>query len=156
MGTVKGMSDSGRFLRVEFDENINGHGVYGKEGRCWTIPNEEDYVKLISASLSEKTQEKPMDRKFEKGDRVKCIKAYDGNTDMVGHFGTVLRVNAETLSVDFDESINGHEDYGAKRGCGWNFWATGSSTPGKYLEFADSDVSQPIAVGGDANLLLLL
>lgn len=62
---------------------------------------------------------------FKVGDRVKCIKAHDGNSTIVGKTGTVCAVVDElnVVAVKFDEYVNGHDLQAGcrcKYGYGWN------------------------------------
>lgn len=63
--------------------------------------------------------------KFKVGDRVRCIKAHDGNSLIVGQKGTVRSV-AGTLgivAVEFDNYVAGHNLQAfcsCKHGYGWN------------------------------------
>lgn len=62
---------------------------------------------------------------FKVGDRVKCIKAHDGNSTIVGKTGTVCAVvdALNIVAVKFDEYVNGHDLqawYRCKYGYGWN------------------------------------
>jgi hypothetical protein len=44
---------------------------------------------------------------FKVGDRVVCVKAYDGNKDAVGKAGTVKHATSTWVRVEFDEPISG-------------------------------------------------
>lgn len=62
---------------------------------------------------------------FKVGDRVKCIKAHDGNDTIVGKTGTVCDVvgDLNVVAVKFDAHVNGHDlqaGYRCKYGYGWN------------------------------------
>lgn len=62
---------------------------------------------------------------FKVGDRVKCIKAHDGNSTIVGKTGTVCAVGdvLNVVAVKFDEYVNGHDLQAGcrcKYGYGWN------------------------------------
>lgn len=60
-----------------------------------------------------KNEEKTIDEKFKKGDRVVCIKQpTDSNHEMFGLKGTVLNVDSFGWAlVEFDDNIHGHEGY---------------------------------------------
>ena len=60
--------------------------------------------------------------KFKVGDRVRGIKAQDGNTKMIGTRGTVLCVfPTGEVAVGFDKDIEGHScSSRCKAGHGWN------------------------------------
>ena len=61
--------------------------------------------------------------KFKVGDRVKCIKEYEDNKDIVGKVGTIREIFSSTCTVEFDNKIEkGHSGFGAgkKEHC-WNF-----------------------------------
>lgn len=51
--------------------------------------------------------------KFKVGDRVKCIKKYDGNTDIIGKVGTIQTISSSRYVVEFDDEIkHGHNGFG--------------------------------------------
>lgn len=50
--------------------------------------------------------------KLKIGDKVKCIKAYDGKKEAVGKNGTVIAHNGYIICVQFDKNINGHNGNG--------------------------------------------
>jgi hypothetical protein len=48
-------------------------------------------------------------KKFNVGDRVKCIQTYDGRREAENKVGTVIATSvAGNIGVEFDEFINGH------------------------------------------------
>lgn len=62
---------------------------------------------------------------FKVGDRVRCIKAHDGNSNIVGQRGTVRSVasSLNIVAVEFDNYVNGHcllTPHLCKQGHGWN------------------------------------
>lgn len=61
--------------------------------------------------------------KFKVGDRVKCIKEYDDNKDIVGKVGTIREISLPSYIVEFDNEIEkGHNGFGVgKKGYCWNF-----------------------------------
>lgn len=63
--------------------------------------------------------------KFKVGDRVRCIKAHDGNNRIVGQKGTVRSVasSIDIVGVEFDNYVDGHRLLTpslCKPGHGWN------------------------------------
>ena len=67
--------------------------------------------------------------KFKVGDRVKCVKAYDGKDEAVGEVVTIITKSDLNL-VEFDVNVDGHSGAGrGKAGCCWWF-------PDSYLELA--------------------
>jgi hypothetical protein len=77
-------------------------------------------------------------RVFDVGDRVKWIsKAYPGagfpkNSEQLG---TVIRLNGEQISVEFDDFIGGHNCYSGKQGHCWN------CLPGSLIKVEERPVS---------------
>ena len=62
--------------------------------------------------------------KFKLGDRVRCVKSYQGNNKIVGKTGKVIYDSGTHLLVEFDEYVDGHDgDWGEVRGkdgyCWW-------------------------------------
>lgn len=47
---------------------------------------------------------------FKVGDRVQCLYGYNGNTQIVKQFGTVINVRKgfDPIQVRFDNYVNGH------------------------------------------------
>ncbi len=46
-------------------------------------------------------------KKLNVGDRVRCIKAFDGNNEIVNKEGTLVSFEADCTIVEFDDFING-------------------------------------------------
>ena len=47
--------------------------------------------------------------KFSVGDRVVCVKPYDGNEKIVGVSGTVVKAKKDYVGVAFDKDVAGHD-----------------------------------------------
>lgn len=59
------------------------------------------------------------------GDRVECIRAYDGNDDIVGVTGTVCYIREDGLiAVEYDREISFGHDCNARCDYGYG-WFTG-------------------------------
>lgn len=78
--------------------------------------------------------------KFKVGDRVCCIKKYHDNVEAVDKTGTVIGTDGETISVEFDDHIKGHEgDSGLKtKGKPGHCWCFHGPTS-EYLELVKSN-----------------
>ena len=66
---------------------------------------------------------------FKIGDRVKCLKAYDGNHYIIGQEGTVILKEGRYIVVEFDEEVEGHDGRGEGEDLHcwefyYDFWAT--------------------------------
>lgn len=54
--------------------------------------------------------------KFKVGDKVKCIKEYDNNKDIVGKVGTIRAIHSSCYLVEFDNEIEkGHSGFGVRQ-----------------------------------------
>lgn len=80
---------------------------------------------------------------FKIGDRVKCIKAYDGKNTL-GKLGKVIGTNHGNYGVEFDDNIDGHScsiNGNGKNGHCWNF-----PMKGNYLELVKEEVKLELVV----------
>lgn len=59
--------------------------------------------------------------KFKVGDRVKCVKCYDGNIEAVGKVGTIIDISPCRYLVEFDVNVGGHSgnECGKSGHCWW-------------------------------------
>lgn len=89
-----------------------------------------------------------MERNFKVGDRVRCIKEFEENRDIIGKIGTVIGiVYSKLITVEFDEQIkDGHSGKwdstikGGKKGHCWHFDINAS----QYLEHIEEH--KPIVI----------
>jgi len=59
---------------------------------------------------------------FKVGDRVKCIKAGDENIHALNKIGTIIHIDHRLIvGVEFDDHVNGHDEFGGQDGHVWNF-----------------------------------
>jgi AAA+ superfamily predicted ATPase len=81
---------------------------------------------------------------FKIGDRVRCIRDFDGNLAIVGKFGSIVYAAGNRFfKIKFDEHINGHDcggGYGVEHGFGWNFTA---ANPSEYFELEKPKAPKP-------------
>ena len=58
---------------------------------------------------------------FKVGDRVKCIEAQSGKTNIIGLMGTVVTIYPSAIGVRFDVNIGGHDcNQACPNGYGWS------------------------------------
>lgn len=71
-----------------------------------------------------------MNNKFKIGDRVKCIKGYQHNSDIVGQYGRIMQCDEnDNIGVCFDKKIRSGHSLGGNcpDGHGW-------SVPASYIQ----------------------
>lgn len=111
---------------------------YCKENTCYAFNEgcfddincfDKDGYKIIEFSNFEWDEmTKPA---FKVGDRVRCIKSYDGNDKIVNKNGRIIEISPskKDVTVEFDELIGGHSGIDSSKGKKGHCW----TVPVEYL-----------------------